>query len=402
VPVGAFSVTYPLENLGAALTVHRKLVFSFAFIDGIMILLFCGWLIGKLAIKPLVRISSGAEALAAGDYDARVSIMGPREIASLASAFNAMADRVQAAVLKQNEHLDALERTNWELMSTQKEIVRVEKLASVGQLAAGIAHEIGNPLSAILGYAAILQREENDPEMLRYLDYIEKETERIQRIIRGLLEFSRPREARIEEIRVNSLVLGTIELVRPQQIFRDVAVEMDLTDKDPVIRGDTHQIQQILINIFLNAAQAMEGVGHLEIRTESRVLQTGEGTVPKRRATDFRRRATDPANEDYVGMRRSFPEAPLLKEGDRVVAITVRDSGAGIPSDIAERIFDPFFTTKGTGEGTGLGLAIAYGIVEVHGGRIWVENSEDGGAMFKILLPERTVNSEDSDESVTR
>jgi signal transduction histidine kinase len=402
VPVGAFSVTYPLENLGAALTVHRKLVYSFAFIDGIMILLFCGWLIGKLAITPLVRISSGAEALAAGDYDARVSIKGPREIASLASAFNAMADRVQAAVLKQNEHLDALERTNWELMSTQKEIVRVEKLASVGQLAAGIAHEIGNPLSAILGYAAILQREENDPEMLRYLDYIEKETERIQRIISGLLEFSRPREARIEEIRVNSLVLGTIELVRPQQIFRDVAVEMDLTDKDPVIRGDTHQIQQILINIFLNAAQAMEGVGHLEIRTESRVLQPGEGTVPKRRATDFRRRANDPANEDYVGMRRSFPEAPLLKEGDRVVAITVRDSGAGIPSDIAERIFDPFFTTKGTGEGTGLGLAIAYGIVEVHGGRIWVENPEDGGAMFKILLPEKTVNSEDSDESMTR
>jgi signal transduction histidine kinase len=115
----------------------------------------------------------------------------------------------------------------------------------------------------------------------------------------------------------------------------------------------------------------------------------GEGIVPRRRITDFRRRVTDPRNEDYVAMRRSPTGAPLLKEGDRAVAITVRDSGGGIPPDIADRIFDPFFTTKGPGEGTGLGLAIAYGIVEAHGGRIWVESPEEGGAVFRILLPEK-------------
>ena len=387
---GAFSVTYPLENLGVVLNLHRKLIYTFALIDGLMIVLFGGWLIGRVAIGPLIRISRGAEALAGGQYDARVDVKGPREIVALAAAFNAMAERVQAAVLKQEEHLEALERTNRELLSTQKEMIRVEKLASVGQLAAGIGHEIGNPLSAILGYASILLREEKDQEARQYLGYIEKETERIQRIISSLLEFSRPRDARVEDLKVNQLVRDTIDLVTPQQIFRNVVIQTSLTDRDPVISGDSHQFQQILINILINAAQAVEGQGHLEVRTESTVLGVGEGIVPRRRATDFRRRATDPGNEDYVAMRRSPTGAPLLKEGDRAVAITIRDSGGGIPPEIADRIFDPFFTTKGPGEGTGLGLAIAHGIVEAHGGRIWVENLEEGGAMFRILLPEKT------------
>jgi len=388
--VGAFSVTYPLENLGVVLNLHRKLIYTFALIDGLMIVLFGGWLIGRVAITPMVRISSGAEALAAGEYDARVQVQGPREIVALAAAFNSMAEKVQTAVHKQEEHLGAIERTNWELMTTQREMVRVEKLASVGQLAAGIAHEIGNPLSAILGYASILLREEEDPEARQYLGYIEKETERIQRIISGLLEFSRPRDAQVEELRVNELVTNTIDLVTPQQIFRNVVIKTIMAPQDPLVSGDSHQLQQILINILINAAQSMEGEGQLEVRTESTVLQPGGGIVPRRRATDFKRRVTDPQNEDYVGMRSSFPDTPLLKEGDRAVAISVTDTGGGIPPEIADRIFDPFFTTKGPGEGTGLGLAIAYGIVEAHGGRLWVENQGEVGAVFTVLLPEKS------------
>lgn len=393
--VGAFSVTYPLENLGVVLNLHRKLIYTFAFIDGFMIVLFGGWLIGKVAIGPMVRISRGAEALAAGAYDTRVQVQGPREIVALAAAFNSMAERIQTAVRKQEEHLAELERANWELISTQREMVRVEKLASVGQLAAGIAHEIGNPLSAILGYASILLREEKDPEAQQYLGHIEKETERIQRIIMGLLEFSRPRDVQVEELRVNELVKSTIDLVTPQQILRHVVVQTSLTDQDPLISGDSHQLQQVLINILINAAQAMEGRGELEVRTESTVLQAGEGTVPRRRAADFRRRAADSQGEDYAAMRSSFPDAPFLKEGDRAVAITIKDSGGGIPPEIADRIFDPFFTTKATGEGTGLGLAIAHGIIEAHGGRLWLENPEGGGAMFTVLLPEKTIGKEE-------
>jgi two-component system cell cycle sensor histidine kinase/response regulator CckA len=182
--------------------------------------------------------------------------------------------------------------------------------------------------------------------------------------------------------------------VTPQQIFRDVVVNTILSDQDPLISGDSHQLQQILVNILLNAAQAVEGEGHLEVRTESTVLQAGEGAVPRRRAADYRKRVTDPLNEDYVAMRSSFPDAPLLKEGDRAVAISIRDSGVGIPPEISDKIFDPFFTTKGPGEGTGLGLAIAHGIVETHGGRLYLENLEEGGAMFTVLLPEKSAQGE--------
>lgn len=392
--MGAFSVTYPLENLGVVLDLHRKLIYTFACIDGLMIVLFGWWLIGRVAISPIIRISRGAEALAAGEYDTRVQVQGAREIEALAAVFNSMAERVQAAVYKQDEHLAAIEHTNWELMSTQREMVRVEKLASVGQLAAGVAHEIGNPLSAILGYASILLREEKDPEAQQYLGYIEKETERIQRIISGLLEFSRPRDTQVEDLSVNELVKNTIDLVTPQQIFRNVVVRTILSDQDPLVSGDSHQLQQILVNILLNAAQAVEGEGHLEVQTRSTVLQAGEGAVPRRRAADFRKRVTDPLNEDYVAMRSSFPDAPLLKEGDRAVAISIRDSGGGIPPEIADKIFDPFFTTKGPGEGTGLGLAIAHGIVEAHGGRLCLENLEEGGAMFTVLLPEKSTQGE--------
>jgi len=386
--VGAFSVTYPLENVGTVLRLHRKLIYSFAFIDGFMIVLFGGWLIGRVAIRPMIRISRGAEALAAGEYHTRVKVQGPREIVALAKVFNSMAERIQSAVLKQEEHLQALERTNQDLLTAQREMVRVEKLVSVGQLASGMAHEIGNPLSAILGYASILQREEKDPESVLYLNYIEKETERIQRIIRGLLEFSRPGDVQVTQIQVNELVDSTIELVRPQKIFKNVQIRLEKAGEDPVLRGDRHQLQQVLINILLNAAQAMDGEGPLDVITQLTVVGPGEGFLARRRDTDFRRRATDPEHRDYSTMRNSRREEPLLKEGDPVVAINIMDSGGGIPPEIADRIFDPFFTTKGPGEGTGLGLAIAHGIIEAHGGRILFSNLKGSGAVFRILLPE--------------
>jgi signal transduction histidine kinase len=391
VQVGAFSISYTLEDLGIILRLHRKLIFSFALLDGIFIVLFGGWFIGRIVVNPLVRISRGARALAAGDYGARVQIHGPREVEALASSFNEMADKIQEEVQKQEKHLTALERANRELKQTQREIIRVEKMASVGQLAAGIAHEIGNPLAAVLGYATILQREISDPEASQYLEHIERETARIQRIISGLLEFSRPREIYVQTLDMGDLIRETVELVTPQRIFRQVQLEMALFEGILSVSGDRHQLQQALVNLLINAAQAMEGEGTLGIVTELRTLSPGEGGVPRRRATDHqRRRATDQQHEDYMAVRNALPLVPILREGDSVVEVTVKDSGPGIAQDVLGRIFDPFFTTKTTGEGTGLGLSIAYGIVEAHGGVLWAGNRESGGAEFTILLPEKT------------
>lgn len=385
--VGAFIISYPMENVGVTFRVHRKIILSFAFADAFVIIIFGSWMIGRVAIKPLVKISEGAAALAAGDYSSRVKVTGPREIVALSESFNLMAEKIESAVQKQEEHLEALQKANIDLRAAQQEAMRSEKLASVGRLSAGIAHEIGNPLSAILGYASILLKEARDGEEKEYLEYIEKETERIQRIIKGLLDFSRPSEVEIEELDVNSIVQSTVDLVRPQDVFSYVRMELDLAEDLPVVRGDRSLLSQALINVFLNGAQAMDGAGELTVTTSLRKLEKGEGVVLKRRAADR-------GDSDFLALRQDIPGERQMGEGDVVVSISVRDSGPGIPADRLDRIFDPFFTTKEPGEGTGLGLSITFGIIQAHHGRVWAKGEEGKGAELIIDLPIETRGNE--------
>jgi signal transduction histidine kinase len=378
--VCAFAVSFPLENLGVILGVHRKIIFTFALIDGLFIVLFGGWLIGRVAIVPLVRIARGAESFAAGDYDVRVEEKGAREIVTVAASFNLMADRVQEAVRDQEKHLEALEAANRELRAAQAEMVRVEKLASVGRLSAGIAHEIGNPLSAILGYSSILLKEEEDEEKAGHLRYIEKETERIQRIIGELLEFARPREVRVDLAEMNELVEDTLDLVKPQKDMAGITVKISLAEDLPGVMVDRYQLQQAVINVVINGAQAMEGNGELYITTMTREIAADEKDLPKKRATDG-------AGADYAAMRRGPGEPVLLSAGDRVVSVIVEDTGPGIEPHILEKVFDPFYTTKDPGSGTGLGLSITYGIVEAHGGRMHIRNRREGGVRVTIDIP---------------
>lgn len=381
--VGAFIISYPMENVGVTFRVHRKIILSFALADAFVIILFGSWMIGRVAIRPLVMISEGAAALAAGDYSSRVKVKGPREIVALSESFNSMAEKIESAVQKQEEHLEALQKANIDLRAAQQEAMRSEKLASVGRLSAGIAHEIGNPLSAILGYASILLKEAPDGEKKEYLQYIEKETERIQRIIRGLLDFSRPSEVEIEELEVNSIVQSTVDLVRPQDVFSYVRIKLDLDEDLPLVRGDRSLLCQALINVFINGAQAMDGTGELTVTTSLRKLEKGEGVAP-------RRRAADRGDSDFLALRQDIPEQRPIGEGDVVARISVRDSGPGIPADQLIRIFDPFFSTKEPGEGTGLGLSITFGIIQAHHGRIWAKSEKGKGAELIIDLPVET------------
>lgn len=377
---GAFAVTYPLENLGLTLRLHRKVIFTFAFIDGLFIVLFGGWLIGRVAIGPLVRISHGAEAFAAGDYNARVEEKGAREIVTVARSFNLLASRVQDLVVTQERHLEALEEANRDLKAAQTEMIRVEKLASVGRLSAGIAHEIGNPLSAVLGYAAILQREEEDPEKLKHLAYIEQETERIQRIIGELLEFARPREVKVQPLAINDLVRDTVNLVKPQEDMAGVTVELNLEEPVPPVAADRYQLQQAVLNVIVNGAQAMGGEGELRVTTRAREITEEDRETPVKRATDGK-------GADYAAVRRASAQPVRLEVGDRVVSIMVEDSGPGVAPEVMEKIFDPFYTTKEPGRGTGLGLSVTFGIVNAHGGRMHIRNRREGGARVTIDIP---------------
>jgi hypothetical protein len=261
---------------------------------------------------------------------------------------------------------------------------RVEKLATVGRMAAGIAHEVGNPLAAINGYAHVLRlRTAGQPEAGPVLDALERESARIDRIVRGLLDFARPRRITPASVGVNAVLQGAVALLSDQGVLRRLTVQSTLADPTPAVFAERHELEQVLVNLLLNAADAMEGgPGTIALITrEVAVEELGQGA---------RRRAGD-APERFAPPRRNRRVTEWLSgtvQAPRAVAqIVVADSGPGIPPEDWERVFDPFYTTKDAKRGTGLGLAIVARTVDQLGGAVWVQRAREGGAAFVILLP---------------
>lgn len=218
-----------------------------------------------------------------------------------------------------------------------------EKLAAIGRLAAGVAHEINNPLTGVLTFSHLLREKENLDEQDRQdLDLIIRETTRVGRIVRGLLDFARETPTANEPLDVNDVVRQTIRLLGNQQAFQQIAIVEDLAEGLPQIRGDMNQLQQVLLNLSLNACEAMPDGGRLTISTS-------------------------------------------VQDGN--VLMKVADTGCGIKREHLEQVFEPFFSTKPVGQGTGLGLSVSYGIVQQHGGGVEVESEEGKGTMFTIELP---------------
>jgi signal transduction histidine kinase len=236
--------------------------------------------------------------------------------------------------------MESLREANARLARAQTELVSSERLATVGRLAAGVAHEVGNPLSGILGYVSLARMKANTPELKDFLERINHEVQRIDRIIRGLLDLGRPGSASLGPVEVGSVVETCVRLVRAAPELAGVTVELGL-EPGLVARADPGPLSQIVINLLLNAAQAMGGQGRVRVTT-----------------------------------RREDGEA-------RVV---VEDAGPGIPVEVMPRLFEPFFTTKGR-EGTGLGLAVSLRLAQVMGGRLRAENVPEGGARFTVSLP---------------
>ncbi|HET9013711.1 MAG TPA: ATP-binding protein [Gemmatimonadaceae bacterium] len=329
--------------------------------DVAVVVAFGAYQLRRLVVQPLRRTAAAAEAIAAGDLGRRVEAHASRELAQLATSVNRMTER---------------------LLHEQAQLVRAEKLASVGRLAAGIAHEIGNPLGAISGYAHLLRvGAGTDARALDAVAGLERETARIDRIVRGLLDYARPRRLSPTSIDVNETIRHVAALVDEQGHLRHVALVLTLSPHAPVVAGDRHELEQVFVNLLLNAADAagQSGVVAVSSTVMSRaVIEAG-----------FERRATDPA---AIGARH--PPSPRVsawlgreRAADSFVKVIVADSGVGVPDANAERIFDPFFTTKEPGKGTGLGLAIVARSVENLGGIVWVERAREGGAALHLFLP---------------
>jgi signal transduction histidine kinase len=270
------------------------------------------------------------------------------------------------------------------LRAGEMQRARAEKLATVGRMAAGIAHEVGNPLAAINGYTHVLRgRAAGVRDVTPVLDALERESGRIERIVRGLLDFARPRRVTPAGIGVNTALEGAVALLRDQGVLRRVQVDATLARPEPVVFAEAHELQQVLVNLLLNAADALEsGPGTIALITrEVDVAQLGQGDA---------RRAGD-APEGFVPPRRNRRVTEWLtgtvQAPRTVVQIVVADSGPGVPEHEWERVFDPFYTTKEAGRGTGLGLAIVARTVDQLGGAVWVQRAREGGAAFVILLP---------------
>jgi signal transduction histidine kinase len=391
---GGIQVEIPLGDAMIYLIKSQRMILISLVLDAIVLIVFGSFLLSRVLVKPLKDLVRLTQKISEGDFSQTIErtpkdVTFKNEIGQLISSFNRMIERLKENQESIENYLNSLESANKKLKQAQEELIRSEKLASIGRFAAGVAHEVGNPLGAILGYTSILEREDiHREEAQDYLKRIEKEIERINRILRELLDFSKPSKFEIRDVEVNTVLENTLSLLSHQKTFKNIETQLELEPDLPMIKGDESQLSQVFINILLNAIDAMPNGGYLKIQTENFVVERYLGD-------DFQpiyppRRKGDPMESDYSRLRKSDPFSALftkfLKE-DRLVKIRISDTGVGIEPDNLERIFDPFFTTKEPDKGTGLGLSVSLSIIESMNGRIRVESEIGKGSAFEIYFP---------------
>lgn len=325
-----------------------RLVALYTGVGALALLVFAYIALGRLIVRPIDALSSAARRVAAGALHLDAPRSGPAELLDLGASLAEMTAKLRADENKMREHIAELEQRARELREAQEKLIRSERLASVGRLAAGLAHEIGNPLAAILGLHDILLEGGLDPREERdFLRRTRSEAERIHLILRNLLDFARPgagpRDENAESGDLVEAIADVVALVRPQKAFRDLVLEIEISDGPLRVRLARDRIVQVVLNLLLNAADATQGSGRIRIQATR---------------ADMRAR------------------------------LTIEDDGAGVPASIRARLFEPFTTTKEVGKGTGLGLAVCRGVVEAAGGSIALDESYDAhGARFVIDLP---------------
>jgi signal transduction histidine kinase len=290
-----------------------------------------GLILSHRITRPLEKLSEATREVAKGAFDIQVKSTHRDEIGNLSLSFNKM-----ALELKDREKA---------LKDAQAALIQSEKMSAFGQLSAGIAHEVKNPLAGILGYAQLsIKKLEDDSPVLKNLKTIERETKRCNSIIGNLMKFTRQEESELAPTEINDVVEDAIAIVAHQLGVSHVHIEKDLAAGLPLVEGSANQLQQVFMNILINAQQAMDGQPGT-VRITTRALDDGQ------------------------------------------LVIRISDTGPGLPKEIQDRVFEPFFTTKPAGKGTGLGLSVTYGIIRDHGGDINLESAPGEGATFIITLP---------------
>ena len=357
--LGVLDIVYSVDEIDSA--TRRSVVVIVALLIGLVVIasLLMSLLVHRLIYVPLRDLESGAKRIAAGNLDQAIPVRSDDELGQLASSFNSMTSALKESGRELREWNQTLEQKVAErtraLRQAEAETVRGEKLASVGLLAAGVAHELNNPLTGILTFSSLIRKKMPDgSQEAEDLDLVINETKRSAAIIRRLLDFAREKAPEKKFADLNRLIEDTVRIVEKPAHLRDIRIELDLERDLPPVWVDANMIEQVIMNILVNAQQAIEGEGSITVRT---------------------RRAPD--------LKSPEPGAKAVP----MVEITISDTGCGIAEGDMKRIFDPFFSSKEVGKGTGLGLSVSHGIVEAHGGLIEVESTVGKGSTFRVYLP---------------
>ena len=355
--LGVLDLKLNLETIDREVSGMKFRVLLVTGVEITLISLFIIYFTRRFLVRPIAKLIEGSKAISEMDLDKPIDVMdSSEELDELARSYEVMRDRLRTALgeinqFTQNLEIKVEERTR-QLQAAQKKLLHNDRLASLGQLSASVAHEINNPISGVLNLSMLLQRMLKDdgvpPERLaefrKYLGQVTTETARVGRLVSDLLAFSRRSKPQRAPADLNRIAKTTLSLVQHKMKLSNVEVSSSLAESLPAAQCDASQIQQVVLNLLLNAAEATQSKSERCVAVET-----------------------------------------AARDGS--VVLMVSDNGEGIPPENLAKIFDPFFTTKSEGKGVGLGLAVSYGIIQAHGGDIEVKSQVGVGTTFTVTLP---------------
>ncbi len=311
--------------------------------------------LSRIIVKPLQRLAKRAEEYREDDKMFFLYEKEDNDFSKLSKALNSMLKQIANDKESLQTTIMSLEKANIDLKQAQKEIIQAEKLASVGRLSSGIAHEIGNPIGIVVGYLELLKQNDiSEEEKKEFILRTENEINRVNTIIKQLLDFSRPSSEALKVVSVHSIIGETVDAFKFQPLMSNIELNLSFIAKNDMVVADSNQLRQVFLNLLINAADAISSV---EDCFEGKISITSE-----------------------IVQSESVDHPNMLK-------ISYIDNGSGISKENLRNIFDPFYTTKQIGKGTGLGLSVCFMIIQKIGGKIQANSEEGKGATINIYLP---------------
>ncbi len=353
---GTAAALVPLKPVYDRLRQYNRPVFIYIVLNTVVLATIGLYRIFRIYLRPIDRIVRQADDYGSDDDLFFAFRQEDDELNRLSSSLNRMLIRIAADKRKLTETVSNLEQVNRELRRAQNEIIRAEKLASVGRLAAGIAHEIGNPIGIVLGYLDLLKQDDLDSsERESFAQRSEQEIQRINTIIRQLLDLARPKTQARTMVSLHNVIEAVVDVMDHQPMMADIELTKQLLAEQDTVKANEDQLHQVFLNLLLNAVDAI--------------------------------RESDSAEDGRIIIRTSVDDRSDESDGEAWLTIQFQDNGKGIDADQVETIFDPFYTTKEPGKGTGLGLAVSYMIIEEINGTITASSNPGHGTTMTIALP---------------